>query len=128
MSSSTLRCLSYRIAIKMQAFLQFFFNRLFVGLLKKMGTFFVKMKKIQFKISTHFIFIYIMFLDVYFYDIDKNFLILSIISDSSSFKHINYSIDWISDKYLSTSNHFSFFIIYMWTKIVVNLGFNDTSI
>ena len=112
----------------MQAFLQFFFNRLFVGLLKKMGTFFVKMKKIQFKISTPFIFIYIMFLDVYFYDIDKNFLILSIISDSSSFKHINYSIDWISDKYLSTSNHFSFFIIYMWTKIVVNLGFNDTSI
>ena len=55
----------------MQAFLQFFFNRLFVGLLKKMGTFFVKMKKIQFKIFTPFIFIYIMFLDVFLWHRQK---------------------------------------------------------
>ncbi len=128
MSSSTLRCLSYRIAIKMQAFLQFFFNRLFVGLLKKMGTFFVKMKKIQFKISTPFIFIYIMFLDVYFYDIDKNFLILSIISNSSSFKYVYDPISRISNQNLSTSNHFPLFIIYMWAEIIVNFRLYNISI
>ena len=47
----------------MQVFLRFFFTRLFEPLLEKMGTFFVKMKKIWFKIFKLFIFIYTMFLD-----------------------------------------------------------------
>ena len=48
----------------MQVFLRFFFARLFKLLPKKMGTFFVKMKKIWFKIFKLFIFINTMFFDV----------------------------------------------------------------
>ena len=97
-------------------------------LVKILGTFFVDMKKFQFRFFVSLIFTKIIFLDVYFYDIDKNFLILSIISNSSSFKYVYDSIRRISDEYLSTSNHFSLFIIYMWTKIIVNFRFNNISI
>lgn len=53
----------------MQAFLRFFFDRLFKPLLKILGTFFVEIKKIWFRIFVFLIFTKRMFLGFVYYTI-----------------------------------------------------------